>query len=126
MRVFIALQMMSQTSIRMIKDMCSSTDSIFNIQDYQPMIEVFEKIDRLVDITNGNGSKGKDRKVELINHPRHDHIKELFSILRVFEEWKTECGGFNTKIVTGYTYKDLVWMVLMTIQACTWTRIARK
>ena len=68
--------MMSQTSIGMIKDVCASTDSIFNVQDYEPMIEVFEKIDRLVDIMNGNGFKGKDMKVELINHPRRDHIKE--------------------------------------------------
>ena len=38
-------------------------------------------------------------------------IFELFDILRIFEEWKTESGGFKNTFVTSYTCEDLVWMV---------------
>ena len=76
------------------------------------MIDLINHIDRLVDIMNGTSySKGKDRDVERINEPRHRHIFELFDVLRMFEEWKDECGGFNDKFVTAQTYEDLVWMV---------------
>ena len=76
------------------------------------MIDVFEKVDRLIDIMNGTAfSNKKDRDVELINTPKHRHISELFDVLRLFEEWKNECGGFNHKYITVYTYEDLVWMV---------------
>ena len=53
----------------------------------------------------------KLRQVELINHPRHRHIFELFDVLRMFEEWKEESKGFTEKFITQYTYEDLVWMV---------------
>ena len=76
------------------------------------MIDLFEKVDRLVDIMNGKDYSGKkNRDVEFINTPRHRHIFELFDILRLFEVWKKECGGCNDKYITVYTYQDLVWMV---------------
>ena len=69
-------------------------------------------MDRLVDVMNGiSFSEGKDRDVELVNTPRHRHIFELFGILRLFEEWKNECGGFTKKFITIYTYEDFVWWV---------------
>lgn len=55
------------------------------------MIELFDNVDRLVDIMNGAAYKnGKSKDVELINTPRHRHIKELFDVLKIFEEWKAE------------------------------------
>ena len=113
MRVFLAVQIPSATCIRMIKDHCEDTSNDAVIADYQPMIDLFTKVDRLVDIWNGtNHKKGKVRNVELINKPKHRHITELFDVLRLFEEWKKEGKGkFTKNFITKQTYEDLVWMV---------------
>jgi hypothetical protein len=49
--------------------------------------------------------------VQKINHPKHEHIIELFDVLRIVKEWKRECGGFNKKFLTRQTYEDLQWVV---------------
>ena len=124
MRVFLAVQIPSQTMIKMIRDHCDRAENLANIKDYEPMIELFDKVDRLVDIMNGTGyKKGKNRMVELINHPKHPHITELFDVLRVFEEWKKESGGFTEKFITNYSYEDLVWMVFgIAASACLYMK----
>ena len=53
----------------------------------------------------------KFRNVERINHPKHCHITELFGAMRVFEEWKAECGWLNKKFITRETYEDLKWLI---------------
>ena len=117
MRVFLALQIPSQSTITMLKDHCDpdeyeAGESIPNIKEYQPMIDIFEKVDRLVDIMNGRSYKsGKDKDVELINTPRHRHIKELFDVVLLFEEWRKEIKGDAMKYMTNYTHEDLLWMV---------------
>ena len=112
MRVFLAVQIPSQTTIQMIKDNCNCNENLADIEDYEPMIEIFNHVDRLVDVMNGVGFKnGKDRNVELINSPTHSHILELFDALCIFEDWKEECGGYNNKFITNYTHEDLIWMV---------------
>ena len=107
MRVFLAIQIMSQMCIRMIRDVCE-TDNDYRLDDYKPMIELFDKVDRLVDIMNG---ASEPRNVENINEPRHKHVLELFGVLRLFEEWREECGGFNENFIAQQTWEDLVWMV---------------
>ncbi|KAL7538982.1 hypothetical protein ACHAXR_008930 [Thalassiosira sp. AJA248-18] len=106
--------------IQMIKDYCDEMDG--DIKEYEPMIEIFEKVDRLVDIINATRVKnGKDLKVEFIDHPRHRYIYELFSILQLFEEWKKDAGGLNKKFITRQIYEDLCWMVFgMAGLACTY------
>ena len=99
MRVFIALQIPSQTTNTMLKDHCDPDEyeegeTVPNIKEYQPMIDVFEKVIRLVDIMNGCSYKrGTNKDVELINNPRHRHIKELFDVVLIFEEWRKESIG---------------------------------
>ncbi len=115
MRMFLAAQITSQSTIQMIRQYCD-LDNDANITTYEGMLELFDKVDRLVDICNAyDGNQitkvGKRRDVDKINHPTHRHIKELFEILRLFEEWKTECGGLNKKFVTWQTYEDLKWIV---------------
>ena len=105
MRVFLAMHILSQTMIRMIKDYCDLNEN--DIKDWDPFIEVIDKIDRLVDICNTR----KDRGVECLNCPQHPHVFELFSILQLFEEWRKEAGGFNEKFITRQTYEDLQWLV---------------
>ena len=133
MRVFLAIQIPSQTTIRMLRVHCekerpeslayatlnvsdldgpSESAVSRDIEDYKPMIKLFEKVDRLVDIVNGQDyKKGKKRDIQLLNHPKHRHIKELFDVLRTFEDWREECGGFNNKFITRQTWEDLVWLV---------------
>ena len=65
MRVFLALQTTSQTTVKMIRDYCDDDSNSTAIKDYQPMIDLFLKVDRLVDIMN---SSTKKEGVELINH----------------------------------------------------------
>ena len=124
MRVFLALQVLSQTMIDMIKDYCKPVDEGGkggDIADFEPMIEIITAVNRLVDIMNGVRYKnGKDKQVFLIDSPHHPHIFELFEILRLFEDWKEEAGGFTDKFITRQTYEDLVWMVFgVAAIACT-------
>ena len=94
MRVFLAAQVQSQNTITMLKQECDNEE----LKNFAPMIQIFEAVDRLVDIMNGVGYKNcKDKNVELIDCPYHYHMTELFDILKTFEQWKMECGGFNKK-----------------------------
>mmetsp|Transcript_33560 Transcript_33560/g.57027 ORF Transcript_33560/g.57027 Transcript_33560/m.57027 type:complete len:436 (+) Transcript_33560:75-1382(+) len=117
MRVFLALQIPSQNTIGMINDYCDPDqyedgEEVPSINEFAPMIAIFEKVDRLVDIMNGRSYKnGKDKDVELINSPTHRHIEELFDVLRIFVEWKEETKKTPHQFITSYTYEDLVWMV---------------
>lgn len=116
MRVFLAVQVLSQTTINMITEYCQQDNNEATIDEYQGMIDLFAKINRLVDICNAKGgdqiTKSKKRRdVEKINHPKHKHIFELFDVLREFEKWKKECGGLNKKFITRQTYEDLKWLV---------------
>ena len=79
------------------------------------MMRLFDKVDRLVDIVIGRDANeitksGQKRDVDKLDCPRHRHMKELFDIVRTFEEWKKYCGGFNTKFITRQTYEDLLWL----------------
>jgi hypothetical protein len=125
MRVFLAVQIPSQTMIRMINDYCkpkAEGGCDGNLKQYGPMLEIFDKVDRLVDIINATRVKnGKDLKVEFINSPQHRHILELFSVLQLFEEWKSDAGGFTNHFITRQTYEDLKWMVFgLAGVACTY------
>ena len=104
MKVFLAMHILSQTMIRMIRDFCELEAE--NIEDWIPFIEVIDKVDRLVDICNAR----YDRGVECLNCPKHKHVFELFSILQLFEEWREQAGGFNKKFITRQTYEDLQWL----------------
>lgn len=119
MRVFLAVQIPSQTTIKMVNDYCELPDG-GKKEDYAGMLELFEKVDRLVDIINVTK---RERRVEYISCPRHKHVYELFSILQLFEEWKKEAGGLTKKYITRETYEDLKWMVFgLAGLACTYLK----
>ena len=116
MRVFLAVQVMSQSVIIMVTEYCNRDDNKSSLEDYKPMLEIFNAMDRLVDIMNCYHENqitksGGTRDVQKINHPKHRQVKELFDILRLFEEWRLECGKFTTQFITWQTYQDLKWMV---------------
>jgi hypothetical protein len=108
-------ELMSQTARKMIIKYCDNTDGVSE-DDYQGMLDIFDKVDRLVDICNARGAgeitKSKTpRNTHKIDHPKHQHLTELFDVLRLFEEWKNEAGGFNKHFITKQTYEDLQWTV---------------
>ena len=70
MRVILAVQITPQTTIRMIKDHCEN-DPIDNIADFAPMIKLFNRVDKLIDIMNGcDFSKGKTHDVQIIDEQK--------------------------------------------------------
>ena len=126
MRVFLGVQFTSQTTIKMIKDHCEHDpvdtikenhckhDAVDTIKDFEPMIDLLNLVDRLIDIMNGlNFSEGIKRNVSLIDEPRHRHVAELFDILRVFAEWQGQCKGKGNRIkfITYQIFDDLRYMV---------------
>ena len=126
MRVFLALQALSQTMINMVKDYCLPIEQggmgAGDIDDYESFITIISAVNRLVDIMNGVRFKnGQDKQVFLIDCPEHPHVFELFDILRLFEDWKDDTGGFTHEYITRQTYEDLVWMVFgVAAMACTY------
>jgi hypothetical protein len=125
MRVFLAVQIMSLTMIKMIEDVCKPVAEGgrgYDISKYSSAIEVFRSVNHLVDIMNGkpmNGAVHLD--VDKIDKPTHRHCKELLEILKLFTTWKKECKGNANKFITRETYEDLCWMVFGLVGiACTY------
>ena len=115
MRVFLAMQILSQTMIRMIKDYCRLEEE--PVEEWEQVIDVIDRIDRMVDVLNARW----DRGAEQIDSPQHKHIFELFSVLQMFEEWKDDVGGFTFEFITRQTYEDLQWMIFSIVGiACTY------
>ena len=74
MREFLAAQIPPQMMFQMVCDNCIKPLSLSeggrngNFGAYEPMINIFDKVDRLVGITNATHVKnGKDLKVEEYN-----------------------------------------------------------
>lgn len=101
MRVFLAMQILSQTMIRMIKDYCMLEEE--PVEEWEQVTDVIDRIDRMVDVLNARW----DRGAEQIDSPQHKHMFELFSVLQMFEEWKDDVGGFTFEFITRQTYEDL-------------------
>jgi hypothetical protein len=111
MRVYLAVQITSQSMIEMIKEFCQPPNKGV-ISEYEPMIELLNAMDRLIDIMNGKPfNRGKNLNVWAIDSPNDPLIVELFNILRLIEEWKIKAGGFNENFLSKQTYEDLVWCV---------------
>ena len=79
MRVFLAVQVMSQSVIITVTEYCNRDDNESRLEDYKPMLEILNAMDRLVGIMNCyhenqiTKSYGT-RDVQKINHPKHRHI----------------------------------------------------
>jgi hypothetical protein len=111
MRVYLAVQVMSDTMRQMIlryAKKCGGMDK------YSSILKIIEKIDRLVDICNGTqmSSKGVWKGCECIYLPDHEHISELLGILETFVVWKKESGENKSHFITKEFYKDLLYLVI--------------
>ena len=71
------------------------------------MLIIIDKLDRLIDIWNGNRSKG----CECINSRKHNHIQELREILDTFNEWKHQCTNVKVEFIPEQSWEDLCWLV---------------
>jgi len=111
LRVSLSVQITSQDSVKCIKDNCDK--DLGGLELYSPLIELLEKMDRLIDIINCTRmNRGSFKGCEPINEPFHKHVIELLNILKYLYEWKKECGGYTHKFLTQETYEDLQWTIL--------------
>ena len=110
MRVYLATQVFSQSVINMVKVYINSfpVECMEEIRkNYEPLLIIIDKLDRLIDIWNGNRSKG----CECINSRKHNHIQELREILDTFNEWKHQCTNVKVKFIPEQSWEDLCWLV---------------
>ena len=108
MRVHLAVQVMSQQAITVLKD---NADKCGVINEVQPMMSTIEKVDNIwnnTGISNRNIWKG----YKMINSPNPLHVEEIFLILDVFSEWKKEAVENSNHCITWQSYEDLVWLVV--------------
>ena len=98
MRVHLAVQVKSQSAIRILRDNDDECSGIAEVEQY---IAVIEKVDCLIDIWNntGMGNRKEFKECEMINSPNHFHLEELFEILYLFSEWKIEAGEYNKEYI---------------------------
>ena len=73
MRIYLAVQVISETMLRLIEN---NAQFCKGIERYSSIVEIIKKVDRLVDICNGTDmSKQKVWKgCECINSPTHKHL----------------------------------------------------
>ena len=88
------------------KIFCELEDDKY-IEEWEQFIEIFEKIDRLIDICNSHLGRG----VYCINTPHYNQFFDLFSTLELFEEWKKGAGRFTFEFITRQAYEGLLWLV---------------
>ena len=105
MRVHLAVQVVSE-SVAILINRYTKEMGVDMASKYASLKTIVLACDRLVDIWNANYSK----KIECINSPNHDHVKELHIILLLFSKWKKGC---NTKFefITNESWEDLCWLV---------------
>ena len=85
MRAFLAFQVCSTSMVELGKNYADEVDGIDN---YQSTISISSKMDRLIDIRNGNHAKGYGP----IDSPDHVHLDELEQISKESCEWKIEAS----------------------------------
>ena len=114
MRVHLAVQVVSNSMVRLIDDYadnCGGRDS------YKSLKLMVSKIDRLVDIMNNTdvSNRGERKGCEILDSPDHFHIQELLDILIFFCKWKDEVGDDIDKYITWQSHEDLSWLIFSTI-----------
>ena len=107
MRVFLAAQILSSSVHELLRKYVEGDEGM--TAEYSSLMMVIKKLDRLIDIWNHPDGKG----MVFIDHPKHEYINELESILILFTNWKDAAKEaknpwlfFSTEI-----YNDLCWIV---------------
>ena len=110
MRVWLAAQVLSQTQIRLIDE---HADKYGGKEEYGPLREVLEKVDRLIGICNNTdmSTQGEYKNCECLDSSTHCHINELIDIFIIFAEWKEVAGKDKKKFILWQSYQDLAWLV---------------
>ena len=111
MRVHLAVQVVSQSMIRLIDKHASECGGI---EKYQSLKKIITSIDRLVDICNNTAMNNQKefKGCEMINNPNHYHLTELLDILEIFATWKEATANEKTFFIPWQSYEDLIWLVI--------------
>ena len=116
MRVFLAVQITSQGSLRLLRDKlllqkCHITDELV-----APFIKIISTLDRLVDIMNARSvHNGVPKDGRIIHKPTHPHLMELLDTLKIFAAWKKEADSNKEHFITPESYEDMTWMIYAVI-----------
>ena len=105
MRVYLAVNITSKSTVRMIERYSGERS-----QEYAPLCEVLLKLDKLIDIVNAHAKK----KHYPVDSPTSPYIPSLLETVQLFTEWKEEAQNAN-HFVPVTTYQDLCWVCFSTI-----------
>ena len=82
----------------------------FTKEDVSPMIDVIKKLEQMIDIMNAQGfHRNKKKDGEVINSPKHRHLKELLDLLvmLLFTKWKREAGTLKFRFIMRGSFEDM-------------------
>jgi hypothetical protein len=108
MRVYFAVQINSQSMIRMINNYARHCRG--GLEAYAPMKKMPVIIDKRVNIMNGNKKNGCNN----IHTPTQIHLHQLLDELKGFHKWKKNCEE-KEHFIPKSTYKDLCCMVFAVV-----------
>ena len=116
MRVHLAVQITSQSTLHLLRDQrllkkCKMTEELV-----APFIKIVSTFDRLIDIMNArlvNNGVLKDGCI--IHKPTHRHLMELLHTLKIVTTWKKETVNNKEQFITLESYEDMTWMMYAVI-----------
>ena len=114
MRVHLAVQVVSNSMVRLINDYAKICGGE---KKYESLKLMIIKIDRLVDIMNNTdvSNRGEKKGCKMIDSPDHFHIQELLDIMVFFGKWKDEAKDKDDNYITWQCHEDLSWLIFATI-----------
>ena len=113
MRVFLAVQVLSLTTIQMMEDGLKKPGYKYSEEDLAPFKEIIFHLDQTTDIINARSTNKNVKKMgEVIDSPTHCHIVNLLKTLRLFTERENEVCKFLKRFISDESYKDLSCMIL--------------
>ena len=120
MRVHLAFQITSQTTLKMLSNKRLLAKCHMNEELVGPMKKVIAAMDEMIDIMNATSiHNGVPKNGRIINKPTYKHIMKLLNILKLFTTWKQEPGSKKENFITSESYDDLVWMVYAVVGVAT-------
>jgi hypothetical protein len=120
MRTFLAVQVLSQTQIGVVREYCrreEGTTPGITLQ-YSSLIKVCDKMDELIDICNGtdrSSRTGPKKGNPEVKSMKDDVIPAMLDILFFFSEWKAQAGKEKQHFVTDEVWTDLQTLILGTV-----------
>jgi len=116
MRVYLSMQVVSWSVVTMLREYIASNEHLRAL--YAPLIELCEKLDRIVDIWNSRAEKN----APIINSSDHELLFEALDILEWFTLWRDDLAfraeDLDSKFFPNEWWEDLNGLVLGLVCTC--------